>query len=425
MRIGNRGIRSCRESALTMSEASQIHFGAQTNAIRERMVRLKRNLARFPGAERTAAALASTFDRWREHTSPERRAAIAKIAAASQWSTQLLNESIDSLLAPFSRDALMSFASNVLPHARLGGFIMPGNVPGAGMHELAAALISGAAAMVKTSNREPEFFSAFAQTLRIIDPIIGSLVEVATFGREHEDLARLMIEECDFIVALGDDASLARLTGSARLFGFGSRAGGALISLATPANLPRLATAIARDVVLFEQQGCLSPHHIFIEDADRAHARDFAGSLAGTLTSFAATLPPARLSVHTAAAIRRVRERARWRGIGAQPVELFEGAGMSWTVVLDPSARFTISPGYRTVTVSWIRDGDDFASRLAPVAGRLEAFALAAPAASRAGFLDVLAGAGVTYVCDPGKMQSPPLNWPHGGGAFLDFVAAR
>jgi hypothetical protein len=393
--------------------------------MREAIARLRHNLARFPGAPRAADALASTFDRWRERGLPERRAAIAKIAASSGWSTQLLDESIDALLAPFSHEALASFASTMVPRARVGGFIMPANFPGAGMHELAAALISGAAAIVKTSHREPVFFCEFAQTLRKIDPVAGSQLEVTTFGREREDLTRLMNEECDFIVALGDDISLAHLTDAARLFGFGSRTSGVLISLATPANLPILAAAIARDVTLFEQQGCLSPHHIFVKDADDAQVRDFARSLADALTSLAATLPPAKLSFHTAAAIRRIRERARWQGIGAHRVEIFEGTDMACTVVFDPSARFTISPGYRTVTVSSIRDGDDFASRLAPVAGRLEAFALVVPAPSRARFLDVLAGAGVTYVCDPGKMQSPPLNWPHGGGAFLDFVAPR
>ena len=65
----------------------------------------------------------------------------------------------------------------------------------------------------------------------------------------------------------------------------------------------------------------------------------------------------------------------------------------------------------------------DFESRLAPINGRLEAFALAMPRHSRSIYLDVLAGAGVTYVCDPGSMQSPPLMWPHGGGAFLDFIS--
>jgi hypothetical protein len=405
-----------------MSESSQIEPCA--HAMREAIARLRQNLLRFPAAARVADALASTFDRWRDRSFPERRVAIEQIVAASGWSTQLLGESLDVLLAPFSRDALASFASAAVPRARLGGFIMPANVPGAGMHELVVALISGAAAIVKTSNREPVLFHAFAQTLRDIDPTIGSMLEVTAFSREREDLARVMEQECDFMVALGDDASLANLA-APRLFGFGSRTSGALISLAAPANLAQLSAALARDVTLFEQLGCLSPHHIFLEDADGALARDFARSLADALARLAATLPPATLSFHTAAAIRRIRERARWRGIGAHRVELFEGADMAWTVVFDPAARFTISPGYRSVTISSIRGGEDFASRLAPVAGRLEAFALAAPAPSRARFLNVAAGAGVTYVCDPGMMQSPPLNWPHGGGAFLDFLAAR
>jgi hypothetical protein len=293
------------------------------------------------------------------------------------------------------------------------------------MHEVAATIVTGGAALIKTSQREPIFFHAFSETIRNIDREIGSMIEVTTFGREREDLTRLMLSECDFIAALGDDASVARLNDGARLFGFGSRTSGALISLAAPANVARLATAVARDVVLFEQQGCLSPHHVFIADADGAQARDFTMFLADVLHTLTATLPPAKLSFDNAAAIRRVRERARWRSIGGHRTEIFEGADMAWTLVFDPEARFTLSPGYRTVTVSTVRDSDDLASRLAPVAGRLEAFALAAPAASRARFLDVLAGAGVTYVCDPGRMQSPPLNWSHGGGAFLDFLVAR
>jgi hypothetical protein len=96
---------------------------------------------------------------------------------------------------------------------------------------------------------------------------------------------------------------------------------------------------------------------------------------------------------------------------------------MGWTVVFDPAARFTLSLGNRCVTVTPIRDHADFESRLAPMSGRLEAFALATAGYARAIYLDVLAGAGVTYVCDPGSMQSPPLMWPHGGGAFLDFIS--
>jgi hypothetical protein len=414
------------EAAAKVSSATP---AAESSMMRDAFARLRRNLVRFPGPAHAAEALAATIDRWRDRDSPDRRAAIAKIiahcGAGSRWSPELLEQSLDALLTPFSHAALASFARGLTPRPRMGGFIMPANVPGAGLHELLAALISGAAAIVKTSHREPVFFHDFAHTLREIDPVTGGLLEVINFGREREDLLRQMNQECDFVVALGDDASLTHFSGAPRLFGFGSRTSGALISGAMPANLSALAAAIARDAALFEQQGCLSPQHIFLAEADGLSARDFAKGVAEALASLAETLPSAALSFQTAAAIRRVRERARWRGFGGQEVELFEGSDLSWTVIFEPAARFTISPGYRTVTVSTVRDADDFAARLAPVTGRIEAFALAAPPHSRAKFLDVLAGAGVTYVSDPGALQSPPFNWPHGGGAFLDFIATR
>src|SRR5208283_1732472 len=231
--------------------------------------------------------------------SPEYRAAIAAISAHSKWSRQLVAASLDALLAPFSPAALLSMVSTLTPRPRLAGFIMPANVPGAGLHELVAALLSRAAVVVKTSNREPAFFPELAQTIRRLDPAIGSRLEVVTFGRERDDLIHIMNDECDFMVALGDDDSLVCLPGRSRLFGFGSRTSGALISLAAPANFGALANAVARDVVLFEQQGCLSPHHIFIEAGDAAAPRDFACALAGALASLAEALPPAKLSFHT------------------------------------------------------------------------------------------------------------------------------
>jgi hypothetical protein len=405
-----------------MSEGS--HIDPSANPVRAAIARRRHELPNFPGARRAAEAIASACNEWRIGASVEGRDAIADIAARARWSPQLLEASLDALLAPFSRDALRSLAATLLPRPRVGGFVMPANVPGAGMHELVASMMSGATAIVKTSAREPIFFDAFARTLRRIDPLIANRIAVVSFGREREDLTRTMCDECDFIVALGEDSSLAHLAGGKKLFRFGSRTSGALISLAAPANFVALADAVARDVVLFEQQGCLSPHHIFVADAELGTAREFARRLSDALALFATT-PPATLAFHTAAAIRRIRERARWRSIGGHEVELLEGPAMAWTTVLDPSARFTISAGYRCVTLSTIRDADDLASRLAPVAGRLEAFALAASGPARARFLDVLAGAGVTYVCDPGKMQSPPLNWPHGGGDFLGFLEAR
>jgi len=100
---------------------------------------------------------------------------------------------------------------------------------------------------------------------------------------------------------------------------------------------------------------------------------------------------------------------------------------MAWTVIYDGGGAFCASPGYRTVFVSALQSADQLGTRLGAAAGRLEAFALGAPDGLRARLEAGLRDVGVSYVCEPGRMQSPPLDWPHGGGAMLELLhrAAR
>jgi hypothetical protein len=99
-------------------------------------------------------------------------------------------------------------------------------------------------------------------------------------------------------------------------------------------------------------------------------------------------------------------------------------SGIAWTVIYDRAASFCVSPGYRTVFVSALTSADELGGRLGSGAGRLEAFALAAPPAVRGPLEADLRALGVSYVCEPGRMQSPPLEWPHGDGAMLKLLRA-
>src|SRR5205085_10035331 len=103
------------------------------------------------------------------------------------------------------------------------------------------------------------------------------------------------------------------------------------------------------------------------------------------------------------------------------------GSEMPWTVVFDADASFCASPGYRTVFVSALERFEELGSRLGVAAVHLEGFALSVPANARRGIENDLRRLGVCYSCQPGGMQSPPLDWPHGGGAMFDLLrrAAR
>jgi Acyl-CoA reductase (LuxC) len=377
---------------------------------------------------RIAGALARTCERWRDRDFATRRATIARIATATGFSDALLDESLDALLAPFSADALADLASRLAHVPQVGGFIMAGNVAGAGLHELAAALVSGAGAVAKMASSEPHFFAAFARTLGEIDSSVGARIAVFTWSRAESEPTATLSANCDFLVAYGDDNTIAALRagGARRLFGFGSRLSIAAVGrdALAPEHARDIARALARDITLFEQLGCLSPHQVFIEeDPAQPSARQFAALLAQSLDRLAYELPPpSRLTLQDAAGIRRVREIARWRAIGKEPVELFEGPALAWTVIFDRDAPLTASPGFRTVYVSAYRDGADLCARLGPAARAIEACAVAGGAPP--GAIGAVGAAidDVNHVCAPGTMQSPPLTWRHGGGTFLDFL---
>jgi hypothetical protein len=373
-----------------------------------------------PGADRMADALARAFELWRDRDYARRRDTIAAIADSAGYSIAMLANSIDALLKPFTDDALMATAARVsgnsgIQKPKTVGFIAAGNVAGAGIHEIAIALIAGARVLIKTASAEPIFFAEFARMLAEVDREAGARIEVLNWGRARTDLTAELIAKCERVVAYGDDATIESLRNRSDMIGFGSRVSAALIEASC---IDGVAEPLARDVALFEQLGCLSLHHVFVVNPDGRAARDLAIRMAEALERLAVSMPPARIPVRDAAEIRGMRERARWRAIAGEPVELFEGRGLEWTLVFEAKAdSFRVSPGFRTVHVTAVRDLAEFRDRIGNMSGRIEAMAVAGHDCE----IEARELA-IPYMCAPGEMQSPPLDWRHGGGRFLDLM---
>jgi hypothetical protein len=399
----------------------------ESESIEQVATRLRAQTRERLAPQRIAGALARTCERWRDAGFARRVATLAATAAATGQTKALFGASLDALLASFTLDAMLDLARRLAAHDRLIGFVMPGNVMGAGLHELAAALIGGAAAIVKPSSLEPLFFAEFHRTLHSIDAPVAARIQVALWDRFDRESTTALAQACDRIVAFGDDETIAAIAAIAgpKLVGFGRRLSGALLSRDAIAG-PRaqsVAAALARDVSLFDQRGCLSLHHILIEAPEMTEARNFAELLAGEMAAMAQSMLPAKTPpIAEMSAARAARENARWRRIGGASVALWEGEDLSWTVIFDPDAGFQPSPLCRTVWVSAIASQDELRGRLSAAAGVLEGFVIADPAnrleASRATLREL----GVSYLCTPGRLQSPPPAWAHGGGRFLRLM---
>ena len=388
------------------------------------LARLRESLRQTISRDRIAAALSLMCGRWRSRSLEARRETLSLAARASGFSPALLDESLDALLKPFHPAAFESLAARLATRPQLLGFIMAGNAIGAGLHEVCQALIGGAAILLKTSSGEPRFFAALGRTLREIDAQAGSRIAVLNWSRVNTDRTAAMTQACDRVVAFGADESIAALDSGPGLIAFGSRASGALVAL--DCGSTAVADLLARDVGLFEQRGCLSAHHVLVEDSRAGVAREFAAELAAALDRFASQFPPPiALPLQAAAAIRSARENARWQRLGGRGIALWEGERLGWTVIYDGAADFRLSPCYRTVYVTPFRNLADLGGRLGPAAGRLEAFAIADSSGRLSGARARLESIGVSYLAAPGEMQSPPLEWRHGAGALLDLFVAR
>jgi hypothetical protein len=367
--------------------------------------------------DRLAAAFLDTVNAFRDPGSPERRRLDPALRESAQLSAGTLDASLDALLDGFDTvevGAVLASARRAIERPRAMSsdphlIVLAANLPGVALAPLLASLAVRRPAILKSSSREPFFAAHFVDALTAREPAFGDAVETLAWRGGEASVEGPLLACVDRVVAYGGTTALAALRRRAgdRLVAFGPKASVALVTGDVAIDVR--AEALARDVALFDQRGCLSLQAIYT-DGD---AGVLATALAPALDDAARRWPPHPLSPAEAAALRLLREEAAFLGSTVEATPLEHG-----TVIVDRRALFLPSPGHRTVRVHPVADLEQALSILEPHGARLQGAAVAGEAA-----LDCegrLAAIGVSYVCAPGRLQSPGASWRNGG---IDLIA--
>ena len=288
--------------------------------------------------------------------------------------------------------------------------VLAGNVPGAGLDGVTFSLLVKSAALVKTSSAEPLLPTLFAHSIQDIDPNLGACLSVVSWPGGKTELEDLAYGRADIVVASGSDASLAAIRDRTRgqFIGYGHKVSFGLVTKESLTDAEETAHKAAYDVALYDQQGCLSPQLIYVEEGGTVTPKEFAALLATGLAHWQTELPRGPVPPEVSTAIRKVRDEAEWQALAGKDVALHASPnGTDWTVVYDADPTFVQSPLYRTIRVKPLRNVVQLGGILEAWRPYLEAVGVSTGPARLATLADTLGALGVSRVCPIGTMQLP------------------
>jgi hypothetical protein len=303
--------------------------------------------------------------------------------------------------------------------------VLAGNVPGVGVFGVVAALLTGVPSLVKPAAREPFLPDLVVTSIATVAPELQRAIAIAPWRGGTGDLDDAAVHAADVVLAYGRDATLDRLDAlrPTRLLRYGNRLSVALI--ARSALTPNTARALAQQVALYDQQGCLSPQIACVEDAGREELRAFAALVADALGELERELPRATPTLGEAATVWRFLERQRWRGQEGADVTVHGGVHGAGSVICDRSGDWSMSPTFRHLVMLPVASLSASASVFGRLAGIVEAIGYAGPTSRVAEVAMIAEAAGAHRLCPLERMQAPPFAWCQSGHPRLGSFVGR
>ncbi len=277
--------------------------------------------------------------------------------------------------------------------------IVSGNTPHAALQSLIRGLLLGSHNRVKLPSAGLPEVAAFVAEL---SEELAGRVELSP------SLPDDWLRRAEAVVVFGDDETIAhfraRVPGTVPFQAHGHR-----VSLGVVFADPGCTSvgAAARDVSLYDQRGCLSPHDIYVAESPGLQARTYAARMAEAMAAFQEHTPRQPLGLGEHAAIADLRASYAFRSANDPRVQLWASAGSTdWTVIYEEEPWFATSPLNRVVFVKPLPR--DLGAALGPVSAWLGAIGIWPATAENAAHVVSL---GAARICPLGRMQFPPATW--------------
>jgi len=294
--------------------------------------------------------------------------------------------------------------------------ILAQNTPGLAIAPVYTALALRAAVLVKSARGEARFAPLLLRSIGEIDADLAAACAVHTWAGGTAAIEDPLFAAASRIVVYGSAPTIAAVRARAgeRVVAHGPRASLAVLAGARLPDFPSAqARALAREVALLDQRGCLSPQMILVDARlDRAA---LGAALARELATVELEWPRRRLPLDAATAFRRAVDAAEADVLAGNADALHGGSHEPWAVVVESESRLRATPLDRFVRLHPFDGLGGLRTALQPLRGVIECVGVAAPPDDLAVLAATCRAAGAARICALDEMQDPPADW-HGGG---------
>jgi hypothetical protein len=394
-----------------------------TRDIVERLIQAGAQLRTLSVGDR-AGELSRVAEAWLDVDYEPRREAERMTVLVHGFSAPVVAEGFDRLFGMFARVALerwMSRHPKPRSSPQLTAVLPADNIPGVGVHPAMVSLLAGVPVLVRRTGDDP-LLPFLSQSFRDLSPALSEAFHVMRWNRGDAEEERQALSRADLILVFGSDATVRlfdeRYPGRVR--GYGSS-----LSLAFVAhdqiNDPLAARALAVDVAIWDQHGCLSPQAVYVEGSFE-DAICFAELLAIEMERIQSEFPARVPSIDESAFLRIFRADLEARmAAGENQRTWLSGRGLDWTVVAypDPQLRTGTDRTIPLLPVSRLAEAKQI---LAHKRHDLQAAGLAAGNSRREELTRLLHDMGFGFVTELGRMQHPPIDWPNKGRDLLQDI---
>lgn len=378
------------------------------------------------------SAIARAAERWKNPDFPPRLRAARRISQRMAYSMPMVDFALDTLFGSITEEHLRDVIGNELGDAvaePIGKVAIISSRTTIGVAVVPAIFAIAAGCDVLVKDREDylvaEFFATLRQAQGDTVRAQGDTVRAQgdTAPAQHDKLhgdARVRAETWDgasgvkdlsgfdAVVAFGTaetlDAIERSLPARIRFIGYGPKASVGYVSreaLASQSDARRIADGAARDLILYEGEGCLSLHSLFVQSGAAVSPESFAARLGSAIERTSLEFPIHAARVRDGVARMNARDAAAFRG-----TLLASDSAASYVIESGLADR---APSFlpRVLAIHTIASLDEMHAYL-------ERHRIP---------IELCAGEGGVRF---GEMQRPPLQYRHGGRPRIaEFVRLR